>query len=295
MQPDPEDRLGEETAGASFHWWILVVVAALIAAAAYWYFFLREEQAPPPVAAPVVEEIKPFVPAEPEQPPAEDIPVVPAAPPQPRDSLASTESAPPPPPAMTLEESDEVIRERLADEPGSEPFANALQEDNLVDRTAAMVDTLSRGLLIHKTLPIARPARKFMIMGAPGALQMDPAGYARYDAYAQELVDLDVSTIVMLFNEVRPLLEQAYEMLGYRAEDFDNAVIRALDRVIEAPAVTYPPGVEPVGGIYKFSDPALESLTPVEKLLIRMGPDNTELVQAKARELRAALLNNSTL
>jgi hypothetical protein len=37
---------------------------------------------------------------------------------------------------------------------------------------------------------------------------------------------------------------------------------------------------------YHFADPALENRSDLEKLLIRMGPDNTEKIQAKVRELR---------
>jgi len=37
----------------------------------------------------------------------------------------------------------------------------------------------------------------------------------------------------------------------------------------------------------------LEKLPPVQKLLIRMGPENTEQIQQKVRELRNALLSES--
>jgi hypothetical protein len=41
--------------------------------------------------------------------------------------------------------------------------------------------------------------------------------------------------------------------------------------------------------LYVFADPALEALSEVEKHLVRMGPRNERIVQAKARELREAL------
>ena len=40
-----------------------------------------------------------------------------------------------------------------------------------------------------------------------------------------------------------------------------------------------------------YEDEALESLPPIQKQIMRMGPDNAEKVQAKARELRGALLD----
>ena len=47
--------------------------------------------------------------------------------------------------------------------------------------------------------------------------------------------------------------------------------------------------VEPDGGLWAFSDPAVERLSPAQKHLVRMGPDNAALVQAKLRELADAL------
>ena len=40
---------------------------------------------------------------------------------------------------------------------------------------------------------------------------------------------------------------------------------------------------------YRFADPALEALGPVEKHLLRLGPANARAVQAKLRLLRASL------
>jgi hypothetical protein len=62
-----------------------------------------------------------------------------------------------------------------------------------------------------------------------------------------------------------------------------------LKRVIDAPVMTQPPRLEPKGANFRFADDKLESLGPVEKHLLRMGPRNTKLVQGKARELAAAL------
>ncbi len=49
------------------------------------------------------------------------------------------------------------------------------------------------------------------------------------------------------------------------------------------------PALSKQGNVYTYADPKLEALGPVEKHLLRMGPRNTKLIQAKARELAAAL------
>ena len=45
--------------------------------------------------------------------------------------------------------------------------------------------------------------------------------------------------------------------------------------------------------MYRFEDPQLESLSPIQKQLVRMGPQNSRVIQAKvgemARELRRVI------
>jgi len=42
--------------------------------------------------------------------------------------------------------------------------------------------------------------------------------------------------------------------------------------------------------MYKFADPELESLRPIQKLLIRMGPENQLKVQAALEKVRKELV-----
>jgi len=42
---------------------------------------------------------------------------------------------------------------------------------------------------------------------------------------------------------------------------------------------------------YKFADQQLEALNPVHKQMLRMGPDNTRIIQNKLRLFVAGLAN----
>jgi len=90
-------------------------------------------------------------------------------------------------------------------------------------------------------------------------------------------------------HEVHPLLETAYHRLGYPDRSFDQVAAKALQRIVDAPVVEKTPGLVPKGANFAFADEKLEALGPVEKLLLRMGPRNTKLIQNKAREIAAAL------
>jgi hypothetical protein len=86
-----------------------------------------------------------------------------------------------------------------------------------------------------------------------------------------------------------PLFAQAYAQIGRDRSDFDAALAAAFGELLRTPVRDGEP--ELVAGIrsYRFADPELEELSPAQKDLLRMGPGNARLVQAKLRELAAAL------
>jgi hypothetical protein len=122
---------------------------------------------------------------------------------------------------------------------------------------------------------------------------MDPAGYRRYDAYATAIAELDTELLADTFHRFRPLLEGAYGALGYSPGDMDNALIRALDRVLATPEISDPIPVKKVEAVYKYVDPSLEKLPAVQKQLLRMGPDNVAKIKNQAAALRRALLQGA--
>ena len=78
--------------------------------------------------------------------------------------------------------------------------------------------------------------------------------------------------------------------MGHAPEGLDNALIRSLDQVLATPQVDGPIAVNRVEAIYKYRDPALEGLAPLQKQLLRMGPGNTAAIKKQAAALREGLL-----
>jgi hypothetical protein len=44
--------------------------------------------------------------------------------------------------------------------------------------------------------------------------------------------------------------------------------------------------------MYRYADPQLEELVPLQKQLLRMGPENIRRIKLQARALREGLLNH---
>ena len=287
MQADPNERISDraENAGPP----VIPIIAGLVvlAALAAWLFAggePPEPEAQPEATAPAPEPA-PVADPEPELPAVPDIPPAPEPMPEPTPDPDVEDAAP----AMTLDTSDVPLREALT--PVLPPvLLPALETSNLLERGTAFIDGMSRGALRYKLLPLTPPAGKFQTRKTAGQDYMAPAGFARYDAYAEAIEALDTSVLVGAFHRFRPLMEEAYGYLGYKPENFDNALIRALDNIIAAPVIAETIPVKKVEAVYKFADADLEKLPGIQKQLLRMGPDNTLRIQRQARALRTALL-----
>lgn len=286
MKAAPEDRLESRSGSGGFPFLKVVLIVVILAVAwLLWTTFQQPEPAETP--SETVEEVV-VTPAD--LPPAEDIPR-PATPVPEVAGETSEPAAPPLPPLPPLEESDSLTREQLA-AVGLGPELDQLEaEENLIQLGTALIDGFSRGVVQYKLLPVKRPSEVFAVEMKGQQLYMDPAGYARYDEYAEAIATLDAQALVGSFHRMRPLFEQAYAQLGLDPEAFDNAVIRMLDHVLQTPELDQPIELTRKSVMYKYADPQLEQLSPLQKQLLRMGPENLRRIKEQASVLREGLLS----
>ncbi len=283
MQADSEDRYTDDQPRAGLPKLPIALVVLAILIGVIWYF--TGEKAPEPAAPPAaVTPAAPPAPVPAEPAPAPDIPAE-----EPAPQVAAEPNEPPPAP-LTLEDSDPVVREVVTPALQAPVYEQALRQQDLLERSTALIDAAAGGSILRKVLPLPPIEGKFSVNEVAGKAVVDPASYQRYDAYAEAIDDLDPEQLAAAFHRFRPLLEQSYSALGYKPDDLDNALIRALDRVIAAPVLDEPPVVEKDVTTYKYADPNLEQQSSMAKQLMRMGPENERKVQAKAKALRAALL-----
>jgi hypothetical protein len=184
--------------------------------------------------------------------------------------------APLPPP----EKSDPQMRKDLGTLSALPEWAQWLTASDLLDRFVVIVDNVAEDVNPRKQLD-------FVKVEPQRSEKLDPA---RYDRIADVVASIDAKGAAQVVRDLHPLLESAYHKLGYPDRKFDQVAAKALQRIVDAPVQEKPPRLVPKGGEnFAWSDPKLEALGPVEKLLLRMGPRNTKLIQNKAREIAAAL------
>jgi len=207
-------------------------------------------------------------PAPPAEPPARPPPQ--AAAPKPSEDAAA-------PPGQ---KTDDQVRKELAGLSSLPEWARWLAASDLLDRFVVVVDNVAEDVSPRKQLD-------FIQVSPLKAERMDNA---RYDQMAAVIGSIDAKGFAQVIREIHPLLESAYHKLGYPDRKFDPVFAKALRRISDAPVRNAPVALVPKGGSnFAFADEKLEALGPVEKLLLRMGPKNTRILQAKAREVAAAL------
>ncbi len=196
-----------------------------------------------------------------------------------------------PPPLPKLDNSDDFIRERLLLINNKPEFAKWVKADDLLRRTASYVDGLSNGVVLSKIFPLTAPEGLFATHSSDGTVWLNAGNYERYGRTVNTITNLPMDSMGKLFHFIRPLLENAFSEMGYNPRQMDGIILHAIDVILATPIVVEPIKLTRDSVVYKFADPALESLLPLQKQLLRTGPENTKRIQQQATALREALLN----
>jgi hypothetical protein len=276
MQPLDDYPLGTEPAspppvppsGPDRRWWIVAAICLLIGAAVAAFFLLRRPAGD--VGAPATEV---DVPAAQEGSQARG-PLGPRV--EPREL-----------PALDL--TDPVVRELLRGLSSRPELAAWLATDGLIRTFVASVDNIANGRTPAPHLRRLAPSRPFVVEARGSDFVIDPRSYARYNGIAETVASLDADGLARVYATLHPRLQEAYQELGYPGSDFDAAMERAIARLLSTPQLGETVQVRQAPVLYKFSDERIESLSPAQKQLLRMGPRNVRLVQDKLREIGRAL------
>jgi hypothetical protein len=262
---------------------VTVLLLALVGAAA-WFWWPGD--APAPVAtAPLAVTTAP--------PPAP-----PEAPPAPASAAAEEPLPEPKPDATPLAVAD--VQKALIGLLGAKPVQQWLQLDDFMRRVVATVDNLGRAHAASMLWPVEPTRGRFSVLAHEGRTVINPDNAQRYVPFVQWVETLDLAATADLYVRLLPLLQQAYEDLGYPGKRFHTRLIQVIDHLLAAPE---PQGLVAVQQVQvrgpiaserpwvrqEFVDPALEAASAGHKLMVRIGAPNQRRLKATLRQLRAAL------
>jgi hypothetical protein len=289
MRADPEDQLDEKwqrKKSPVFRW--LAAALVLLGIAAYWFWSGQQVAVEVALSAPqiAVPKVTPRAPSTPDIPQRQELLEVEVAQVETEVLPASNSAVSFAPP-----EGDDLLRQQLEQAGADANLSSLVSNENALDVSAALIDGLSRGVIMRKILPVDPPKQAFEVEEKTDLLYMSSSNFTRYDSYADSIAALDSNILINSFHTLRPFYEGAYEQLGLDAGGFDNAVIRTLDVILATPEIDEPIELERKSVLYVYADPALEDLSPVQKLLLRMGPENIRRIKQKAQTIRDGLLS----
>jgi Protein of unknown function (DUF3014). len=210
-----------------------------------------------------------------------------------------TETAVQPAPLPALAEADALVRELVAGVVTSKDVVRFLQMDGFIRRVVATVDNLPREQAPLMVWPVYPTPQRFTTQRTDtGVENIHLENSQRYTPFVQLIESVDSAKAVAVYRRLYPLFQQAYEELGFPGRYFNDRLVQVLDHLITTPVQTGPLAVtlvEVKGEVpstrpwvrYEFADPALQSMSAGQKMLMRTGAENHQRLRARLIDIRA--------
>ena len=240
---------------------------------------------------------------------------------QPAPEAPADAPAPAPEASAPVAEEDHPL-EAEADEKGNPPLAadasTALEDavrdwlgkenvlkfvaiDGLANRVVATIDNLPRSHAASRLWPLYPVGGRMAVQQANEGLQIAPDNAARYNGVVGFVTSIDAAKAAAVYRRVYPVLQHSYEELGYPGKQFNNRLVAVIDHLIATPDLEGPLALKLVqvqGEVpsqqpwlrYEYADPKLEALSSGQKILLRMGPENSRRIKASLQTLRSQIV-----
>jgi hypothetical protein len=200
-------------------------------------------------------------------------------------------------PSITLSSDPAVLLDSLF---GRKALLALFQTEDFARRLVATVDNLGREKASTRLWPLNPAQGRFTVAQRGGADVIALDNGLRYTPHVLLLESVEPRQLAAAYLRLYPQLQRAYEELGYPGRHFNDRMIEVIDQLLATPMPAAPVGVylptanSPVipnrpWVLYAFDDPALQSLSAGQKILLRMGPVNERRVKQRLRALRAQL------
>ena len=161
-----------------------------------------------------------------------------------------------------------------------------------IRKTIFSINDMAQGLRPPvKRLREVALTQPFLVTQKGEKMYISAASYQRYDGLAQAINAINPQTAVNFYQRYLPLFQAVFAELSYPSDyKVLDSIKAATAKVIQAPVIAGDIEVIRPAVRYKFADPKLEKLSALDKQMIRMGPENTRVIQDKLRELIEVLI-----
>ena len=193
-------------------------------------------------------------------------------------------------PLPPLNESDSAVLTRLAGLERGASLLRMLTPDDIVRKFVVFTYNVAQGELPQVEYPLQGVEGEVVVEEIDDNLyEMQPGTHRRFDNLVDTLVALDPQQAMAIYRALRPLFQEAYAELGLGNGDFDDVLVQAIDQIMSADTATGPFQLIKPSVMYVYAEGRIEDMSPVEKQLLRLGPENTEKLKGRLPAYRERL------
>lgn len=195
-------------------------------------------------------------------------------------------------PLPQLSKSDGLVFDALAGLLSNQSLSKLFHTKLIIHKIVVTIVNLTQQRVPSNLLPFNPPPKHFLTGGSENQLTISPTNQSRYTSYVQIAEVTDTKKLVALYVRLYPLFQQSYEELGYRHHNFNDQLIETLDDLLETPDIKDPIKLIQPKYFYLFADPDLEALSIGQKIMLRLGNKNVNLIKTKLRQIKQELALN---
>ncbi len=254
----------------------LAAVVLLLAVFAAYKFWTDNHPAPAPVQ--LAKTTPTLLPAAPVSAPVATPPKSPAV-----------ETIPAQPPLPHLANSDSFVVDALSGLLENKSLMKLFYSERVIRKIVVSIVDLTQQHVPVKVMPFKAPSRHFLADNADGNLTMSSENTARYTPYVKLAEAVDAKKLIELYVRLYPLFQQAYEEVGYPKKNFNDRLTETLDDLLDTPDVKGPIKLVQPTYYYLFADSELEDISIGQKIMLRLGNKNLDIIRAKLTEIKKEL------
>lgn len=194
---------------------------------------------------------------------------------------------------VEIDTSDATIKSALMSIASSELLGQILVNDRLLEKFVINVHNLANEDMSPKDSLVTPPSGKFNTFEQADRQWIDNASFQRYNIYVEILESFDTEELISVFETYQPRIKEKFSEISRPNQSFDQALLDAINLLLDTPQVPVPIEVYSESVVYKFKDQRLESLAGPQKQLLRTGPENMRKIKDVLRDLKEALLDRN--
>jgi len=195
-------------------------------------------------------------------------------------------------PAIPLNESDTWVQKKLMEIIWRKELLDIFINEDMIRRFVVFIDNFAQGNLSYSNSPVTRPVGKFKVLNEePNGLPMfiDKSSFERFSQYVELLRAIDTDILVQQYHELTPLINEAYEELGYPDSQFKEKLATAMTKVLDIEFPKENSTLIRPSVMYKYESETMESLDDADKLMLRMGKENLLVIKSVLLEINEKL------